>query len=107
MIYLRKSFSKESLPETEQHVREHLSACCSATDDPKEFSAHVLTSTEEYPDGSIMVTGNLPGHGPKASYFHREYADIPTGKSSTVHEPVDLTPEELQSHLEKKFGVTS
>lgn len=103
---MRKSYNKESLADTDQHVREHLSACCSATDDPKEFSAHVLTSTEEHPDGSIMVTGNLPGHGPKASYFNRKYDDLPTNQSSTVHEPVDLSAEELQAHLEKKFGVS-
>lgn len=106
MIYMRKSYNKDSLDTTIQHVREHISACCSPSDDPAEYADQVIITTQEYPDdGSIMVTGDLKNHGPKADYFSKLYAPVLAGPSSTVHEPVDFDADQLADHLARKSGA--
>lgn len=108
MIYQRKSFLQESQEDTIAHVLAHISSCCSPTDDPDEFKDHIQIEVTVNEDGSRTILGNLPGHEPRAAYlgFVRN-SNVPGNKSSRVAGPVDLTPEELQEHLKKKFGVTS
>lgn len=100
------SYEPGQLPETRDHVRQHISACCSATDDPNEFAIEVAI-TERIEGEGVMVFGELVGHEAKADYLEPGYEPFEDalfhfGRPSTVADPVDLTPEQLEIHLAEK-----
>jgi len=66
-----------SVEEIKQHVREHLSACVSPSDDPDEFAHEVVVSTDPFvreSDGAngILVRGNIARNA-KANYLEDDF----------------------------------
>lgn len=93
------------LADTGLHVRGTLSMMASATEDPDEFAEEVTISTRPSRRGGYwlhglldrpMVADYLDTEVPKSEYT------ITRGKAATVHEPVDLSAEEFNRHMEEK-----
>lgn len=104
MRYARKALTPTAQDETVWHVVEHISSCCSETDDPAEFAGEVIVKfvpVQGEPE-AVMVVGELHGHSPTAYYFGEEVTEPERNKPAKVREPVDLTPAQLQDHLERK-----
>jgi hypothetical protein len=104
MRYARKSVSPSVRDEVVMHVAQHISSCCSATDDGDEFAGQVdivFEGIENEPE-AVMVVGTLVGHEPRAKYFDTPYVSNPSNKAAKIAPPVDLTPAQLQEHLLRK-----
>ncbi len=66
-----------SVEDIKEHIREHLSACVSATDDPTEFAAEVVIGTEPFVRESdnangILIRGSLAREA-KANYLEADF----------------------------------
>lgn len=105
MRYQRMSYPDGDLIETTDHVRAHLSACCSPTDSPDEFAIEVDIRQELTPEGT-MVIGEI-NREPVADYLEPGYepyddALFHVGLPAKDHPAVDFTPEQLEIHLAEK-----
>ncbi|ANA85806.1 hypothetical protein PBI_WOES_34 [Gordonia phage Woes] len=104
IVYHRNNFRQESYPETEDHVRRHISSIASATDDEFEFYDQVKIETTQI-DHGWRVYGELD-RDPAYDYTVPEDFEMP-GEDEYQRGFGErcMTPEELQEHLLKKEGL--
>lgn len=102
IVYHRNNYKPESYPETEHHVRQHISSIASPSDDPSEFYDAVEIETSEIDGGGIRVYGQLD-RDPACDYAVPDDFEMPDEAEYQQGFGVrEMTPEELEQHLIEK-----
>lgn len=105
IVYHRNSYNKASLQATVNHVASHISAIASPDDDPALYYNEVQISFSENEDGSTRVYGELDRE-PACDYSLPDDFQLPDESEYQKGFGVrEMTPEELQEHLIKKFNA--
>lgn len=106
IVYHRNSYGDtEALRKTTDHVVKHISAIASPSDDPDQFAPEVDVTFSENEDGSTRVYGELDRE-PACDYSLPDDFQLPDESEYQKGFGVrEMTPEELQEHLIRKFNV--